>query len=719
MEAPKLSLSNQILTHIFNKHAFGVVGSAFTTQYGSEMVEKVFQDLGYVDIPKFVVYLVATLLGFTAGYSSAITLDGVRWRVLKLLYGYQNWIRQPKSFKTKLWGLTVKALLGPHNYGTFDLQTVLPKLPLPKLEETCDKYLKTVQPLISKEEYEETRKLVDDFSNGEGKILQKFLEKKVGEEENWLSKWWLDYNYLQNREPIAINVNFFMTGTLKPEIKCKANARLATVLHTVVKYAELIEQNRLQPDIIMGVIPVCMDGAYYMFGTCRIPGPEIDTLIKKKGAQHCIVIAYGQYFRLDLYAPDKKTGKLRNLTKLELRRQLDIIEEIAKDNNYLEDIKPVASLTGLPRSEWAAKRLKLKERNAATLDEIESALFMVFLSDHQPFKEISTQSHAALCGDGYHRWFDKGLTVGGFGHTIQGGANMEHTGADATHYVLLWERVLIYEKYSPDGDVLTIGEPEPRILPQPKPLEWDLDYMSEDIDSAYRHLRSLSDNMDVFSLNCPIGKGEIKKLGYSPDAFVQMAIQLAYYRLNGRLAKTYEPASTRLFLLGRTENINPVTNLSVEFVQKMDDATVGVKEKKQALVKAIDLQKKKNIESTLGYGSDRHMLGLLLAARELGRDTPLVFRNEAYKLPLDLSTSQTPTVIGTLGLPLIEESMGGGFGPASPDGYGILYIVIGEHLLNFNITSWRTCPSTDSKKFADSLLEAMGDMRTLLQKAQL
>ncbi|CAD5122394.1 unnamed protein product [Dimorphilus gyrociliatus] len=719
MEAPKLSLSNQILSNVFNKNSIGVVGSAVASHYGIEFVEKIFQDLGYNDVPKFIIYIITTLLGFSAGYSSALSLDGVRWKILRYLYGYQNWIRQPKSFKTKLWGLTVKALLGPNNYGTFDLQSVLPRLPLPELEDTCQKYLMTVKPLVSAAEYEETKKLVEQFRDGEGKILQKFLEKKIKEEDNWLSKWWIDYNYLQNRDPIAINVNFFMTGTLKPEIKCKPNARIATVLHTVVKYAELIEQNRLQPDIIMGVIPVCMDGAYYMFGTCRIPGPEIDTLVKNKDAKHCVVIAYGQYYRLDLYAPDKKTGKLRSLTKLELRKQLDIIEEAAKDNNYLEDIKPVASLTGLPRSEWASRRIKLQEKNAATLEEIESSLFMVFLSDHKRFDNISDQSHAALCGDGYHRWFDKGITVGGFGHSIQGGANMEHTGADATHYVLLWERVLIYERYSPDGDVLTLGEPEPRTLPPPKPLEWNLDYMESDITYAYNHLMTMGDNMDVFSLHCPIGKGEIKKLGYSPDAFVQMAIQLAYYRMNGQLAKTYEPASTRLFLLGRTENINPVTELSVDFVRKMDDQSMTAKEKKQALVKAIDLQKKKNIESTLGYGSDRHMLGLLLAARELGRDTPLVFRNEAYKLPMNLSTSQTPTVIGTLGLPLIEETMGGGFGPASHDGYGILYIVIGEHLLNFNITSWRTCESTDSKKFADVLIEAMGDMRSLLQKAQL
>ena len=39
----------------------------------------------------------------------------------------------------------------------------------------------------------------------------------------------------------------------------------------------------------------------------------------------------------------------------------------------------------------------------------------------------------------------------------------------------------------------------------------------------------------------------------SPDAYAQMAIQLAYYRLKGTVRATYESAQTRKFLAGRTE----------------------------------------------------------------------------------------------------------------------------------------------------------------------
>src|SRR5687768_13455371 len=55
------------------------------------------------------------------------------------------------------------------------------------------------------------------------------------------------------------------------------------------------------------------------------------------------------------------------------------------------------------------------------------------------------------------------------------------------------------------------------------------------------------------------GKGFIKKCRISPDAYLQMALQLAYYRDAGNLCLTYEASMTRLFREGRTETVRPVT----------------------------------------------------------------------------------------------------------------------------------------------------------------
>jgi carnitine O-acetyltransferase len=52
-----------------------------------------------------------------------------------------------------------------------------------------------------------------------------------------------------------------------------------------------------------------------------------------------------------------------------------------------------------------------------------------------------------------------------------------------------------------------------------------------------------------------LGSDAIKKLGVAPDAFCQLAMQVAFCRMHGRVAATYEACATRRFLHGRTETI--------------------------------------------------------------------------------------------------------------------------------------------------------------------
>ena len=66
------------------------------------------------------------------------------------------------------------------------------------------------------------------------------------------------------------------------------------------------------------------------------------------------------------------------------------------------------------------------------------------------------------------------------------------------------------------------------------------------------------------------GKGFIKKHEMSPDAYVQMALQLAHFKLHGESVLTYESAHTRQFLHGRTETVRSCSNEAVAFVRAMD-----------------------------------------------------------------------------------------------------------------------------------------------------
>ena len=51
---------------------------------------------------------------------------------------------------------------------TFHFQDSLPRLPIPKLEDTCRRYLDAQKPLLTPEQYEDTKQLVDKFQKHEG-----------------------------------------------------------------------------------------------------------------------------------------------------------------------------------------------------------------------------------------------------------------------------------------------------------------------------------------------------------------------------------------------------------------------------------------------------------------------------------------------------------------------------------------------------------------------
>lgn len=67
-------------------------------------------------------------------------------------------------------------------------QEGLPRLPVPALQQTLDRYLLTLQPIVSEEELNHTKGLVDEFrkSGGVGERLQNGLQRRAKKTENWV-----------------------------------------------------------------------------------------------------------------------------------------------------------------------------------------------------------------------------------------------------------------------------------------------------------------------------------------------------------------------------------------------------------------------------------------------------------------------------------------------------------------------------------------------------
>lgn len=106
----------------------------------------------------------------------------------------------------------------------------------------------------------------------------------------------------------------------------------------------------------------------------------------------------------------------------------------------------------------------------------------------------------------------------------------------------------------------------------------------------------------------------MKSCKVSPDVFVQLALQLAHYRIHGKLTSTYESASVRRFRRGRVDCIRAASPEALAWVQAMaqpkDDEEKKVtfhlvtQEKKLELwQKAAKQQTEEMVDNILGRGN--------------------------------------------------------------------------------------------------------------------
>lgn len=226
------------------------------------------------------------------------------------------------------------------------------------------------------------------------------------------------------------------------------------------------------------------------------------------------------------------------------------------------------------------------------------------------------------------------------------------------------------------------------------------------------------------------GKDFIKKCKVSPDAFVQAAMQLAYFRDTaatdgaGRCENTYESSMTRLFYHGRTETVRPLTAEMRAFVAAMQAPGAAPAEKLAALQAAAARHVGLYQDAMCGEGVDRHLFGLYCVSSALTRESP--FLKGALSTPWKLSTSQQPqqqTTLWDIKDPAWADriSPGGGFGPVAADGYGVSYMTSGEREIFFHISARKTAngaPSrTDARRFQGLLFDALAEMKAVLSLA--
>lgn len=647
--------------------------------------------------------------------------------VLKFLLMYKGWMYEARgrgansvSLSTKLWLLGVKLLSGGSKPLLYSYQGSLPRLPLPSVEETTQRYLRSVKPLLSDSDFARMESLAAEFQKGISVKLQRYLRLKSWWSSNYVSDWWEEYVYLRGRCPLVVNSNFYGIDAIFLHPTQKQAARAALIIHTCLQYRRLIDRQELEPILIQGLVPLCSSQYERLFNTTRVPGVESDRIVHYNDSNHVAIYHKGRYFKVIIY------HRNRLLTPCEIQIQ---IQQILDDPSApVAGEEKVAALTGGERTAWANARTEFffKGINRVSLDAVEKSAFVVAL-DEVPYEydeadpsKLDRYGRILLHGKGYDRWFDKSFTLC-IGTNGRIGFNAEHSWADAAVMSHLWEYVCseesISERYTPEGD--TLGKPE-FIPPKPIRLQWEFTPPAlAAIDRSYQVVLGLLNEIDLrILLHSAFGKGLMKTFKISPDAFIQMALQLAYYRDAGKFSLTYEASMTRLYREGRTETVRPCTIESANWVKAMEKPAVSNEEKIRLLRDAATQHQRGYQDAMCGKGIDRHLFCLYVVSKYLEVDSP--FLKEVLSEPWRLSTSQTPHG-QTTRLDLKKHpkciSAGGGFGPVADDGYGVSYIVAGEDLIFFHISSKKSSPDTDSSRFAHAIEKALDDMKNLFSKS--
>lgn len=600
---------------------------------------------------------------------------------------------------------------------TFQYQDSLPSLPVPSLEESLKKYLESVKPFANEEEYKKTEEIVQKFQNGLGEKLHQKLLERAKRKRNWLEEWWQNVVYLEVRIPSQLNGNFAGIAShfehYWPPKAGTALERGSISLWHNMNFWQLLRKEKVPVDKV-GTTPLDMNQFRMLFNTCKVPGITRDSLrnyfrTEREGhsPSHIVVLCRGRVFVFD----GMHKGCL--ITPPEILRQLTYI----RNKCHSEPDGPgIAALTSEERTRWAKAReylISLDPENLTILEKIQSSLMIYSMEDSSPHltpEDYSQVTEMILIGDPTVRWGDKSYNLISFSNGLFG-CNCDHSPFDAivmvniSHYID--DKIL-------ENEGKWKGSEKVQDIPLPEELVFTVDekILNGISHAKAQYFKQASDLQIVVYPFTSFGKKLTKKKRLHPDTFVQLALQLAYYRLHGRPGCCYETAMTRYFYHGRTETVRSCTAEAVRWCQSMQDPSTNLLERQRKMLQAFAKHNKMMQECSTGKGFDRHLLGLLLTAKEEGLPVPELFTDPLFSKSggggnFVLSTS----LVGYLRIQ-------GVMAPMVHNGYGFFYHIRDDRFV-VACSAWKSCPETDAEKLVRLIFHAFHDMIQLMNSAHL
>lgn len=696
---------------------------------------------------------------------------------------------QKPSWKTRIWSLVVRTFFTrPTIPKTRVYESCLPSIPLPTLQHTVNRYLSSMRAIYHQKDSDtndwlELRRSAESFLLNEGPALQKHLRLQHVMSDNYVTELWTRNVFLSARDSLCLHSNFYAVPFANHVPTHLPEARAAVLIYLLTQLKGRIERRTLCPNFAgpRHCVPLSMDQYSMAFNTTRIPGRDIDVLEhhEEKESHYIVLLHRGRIYQLPVVDPQSRRQLTPHQLEVILHQLLqeveeevstgrdeseeddaeDTLETIGKKRSYRVVESLVPALTTAPRAQWADVRNTFflhDANNSSPLRVIEKAMFVVSFDERcgspapstaaSPLledKRVSADCTHYLCGNGSSLWCDKSFNLV-IRADAQVGLHVEHSWCDMSTLLGFFEHVSAQEE---SADVWYDAETgKAKKLPEDQKRRKT--FRAPQMDSAlypkrlrFTIYKRLADAIRVAHTNFMLetgsqvdlhvvrytgyGREVPKTLGCSPDAWVQLAIQLAHYiNQNGQFSQIYESVAQHMFAKGRTEAVRSVSDASTAFVKAMataedEEDVPSVERKRGLLMEACANHQRAVQEAVSGRGFDRHLFALFMAS--VHHATPSDFLTAVLrKTQWKVSSAQArqrylmdnfhPAGGGCL----YHETPGFGFGPVAPDGYGVSYCYCENDVLYITITSYKNCDATSSRTLGNQLVAALDALGALV-----
>ena len=670
----------------------------------------------------------------------------------------------------------------------------LPRLAIPSIDDTLNRYSASIKPLKRAHRVARHLEKVEAFRAGSASRLQQILVEtdasRDGYPFSYIEAIWDDLylgartsNILSGNTAIGLKrigaiqvveadaVNSVKVNKVSyKQLKEVGQAHAAALtVHSIVKYIA---------DILLNGVPVpppAKDGSLFdlsqmgeQFCTSRCPKIGRDIKVKgdlTKDANTVTVLHDGHIYIVQIRDP--ATGAAASVETL-----TEAFNHILASTPVDDNPAPVSALTSLPRDDWAAMRAELVKTpaNQDSLSAIDKSICVICLDTDKWNTPQEKHANALFGGknESESRWYDKHQFIVSADGQIS--ANYEHAFSDGATW-LHWTKAVmddvqstvlsgaadcpeaLAKSFTPLPSVATASGISGASLVQPVEIVFGKSFVAS-IRQARTAASEMASCLGGDYAHIPVGASDLKALNYSPDAFMQLSLLLAYFKRHDKLPPTYEASSTARFFHGRTETLRTATNSARAFVElyrqkESPNHVVAPAQMFEAMHNyGVEHRKQAQLCNT-GQGVDRHLRVLrsiaekeagpaaLAAATEKinhaltaakiasenakGPDATLqhafggTVDDDALNLFLDpdykrwnswtLSTSNISS-------PCMDAFL---FPPVIENGYGIGY-VIDERCMTACITDFTSCTGTNSTDYQAGVVEASIELLAILQK---